>query len=374
MDDRERMYLMALVQIEKINQAQVTALIEYFGSAEEAWNRSRLWNKALPLSPLRLDEILDLKRTVNPEKIWEYSERIHAKTVSIEEEEYPECFRYVASPPYLLYYFGKLPEHDRFGITVVGARKSSNYGWDIAKRISGDLVQMRDVMIISGMAEGIDAAAHYGALEAGGYTVAVLGSGIDKPYPAINTELYYTLKQRGCVLSEYPFGCDPHSHHFPARNRLMSALGRGVLVVEGRERSGVFHTVNHSLEQGKDVFAVPGSIFAKSSYAPHFFIREGSAKLVTCAADILEDYFDLRMDEPDDIEEFDFSAYSPEEAAVLNAMMERPLSFDEIMSLLQCSASETSVLLTRWDIEGLIHQGPGKIYSLRNYINEVKNE
>lgn len=368
-DERERMYLMSLVQVAKLNQAHVTALMSYFGSAEEAWRNERAWSKALPLTRPRLDELLSAKGDIDPAQLRSYSQQLQVKTVTINEDDYPAAFRHVASPPYLLYYYGTLPRPDQFGITVVGARKCSNYGWDIAKKISGDLVRLKNTMIVSGLAEGIDAAAHQGALLAGGYTVAVLGNGIERVYPAINAPLYDQVKARGCILSEFPLNCEPYATNFPARNRLMSALGHGVLVVEGREKSGIFHTVNHSLEQGKDVFAVPGSIFAKGSYAPHFLIREGSAKLVVNAVDILEEYFDLAADEVAvDETEPNFAAYPPAEAAVLTAMRERPLSFDEIMTMIQRSAGEVSALLTRWDIDGLVTQGPGKIYSLRNYV------
>ena len=132
-----------------------------------------------------------------------------------------------------------------------------------------------------GNGRSIDAAAHWAALNAGGETIAILGNGIDVIYPSINTKLYMQLKERGCLISEFPLGAESLKHHFPRRNRLMSALGNGVVVVEGTRHSGVFHTVSHGLEQGKEIYAVPGSIFQGSSYAPHFLIKEGTAKLIT---------------------------------------------------------------------------------------------
>ena len=375
MDERERKYLLSLLQIPKMNQTILTLLMERYGDAAAAWEKQGGWYKVLPLTAARIDELLTAKKAVDPARVAEHARTIKVKTVTVRDPEYPAAFRHISGAPYLLTYFGELPSDDRFGVTVIGARRCSEYGRDIAQKISGDLVRLKDAMIVSGMAEGIDTAAHQGALAAGGYTVAVLGTGIDQIYPAINTDLYVRLKREGCLISELPFGYEAHGFNFPHRNRLMSALGRALLVVEGSEKSGVFHTVNHALEQGKDVFAVPGSIFARNSYAPHYFIREGCARLVVSAADILSEYFDLiEVDDANERVAPDFADFPEDEALVLNTLKERDLSFDEITELLQRGAGEVSALLTRWDIEGLVQPRPGKTFSLCNYINEVKHE
>lgn len=378
MDEKEKGYLMALAQIPGLDQAYIKLLAEEFPSFAAAWDHSGDWRNVLPISKDRLEFILHGKEVVDPDKIYEYSRKIKVKLCTVRDPEYPAALREVHRNPFFFYYFGTLPRSDEFLFTIVGMRRCSRYGREVAEKLAGDLVRTAGMTIVSGMAVGIDGAAHLGALKAGGRTVAVLPSGIDEIYPAENRGLYIDIKERGCLLTEYPFHSMPIRSTFPYRNRLMSGLGRGVLIVEGRMNSGAMHTVNHGLEQGKDIFAVPGSIFTSHSEAPHHSIKLG-AKLVSSADDILLEYFDLEqvtawLAEKTTNTAPDFSAFTAEERKIWAALAEGALHFDEIQYLSDMDTAALATLLTEWELEGYVDALPGKVYSIANTINEVNNE
>lgn len=377
MTEREEKYLIGLGQIKDLGHANLINLMHYYDSAEAAWQSYRSWHKVLDISRSKLTELIANRKALNLESLYKYSRQVGAKIVSQRDKDYPAAFRNIYDPPYFIYYFGELPKEEDFCLTVVGSRKHSDYGRDLAKRTSKELVKIAGAVIVSGMAEGIDAIAHWGALNAGGRTVAVLGNGIDKIYPAINAKLYAEIKERGCIISEFPLGCESYGYNFPYRNRLMSALGQGVIVIEAHRGSGVFHTVSHALDQGKDVFAFPGSVFAPGSYAPHFLIKEGTAKPVFSTEDIIEEYFDLDLlyrDRHEENRERDFSSYAPEERKLLEALSKGELSFDALSVISGLASGELNAILTLWEVEGIIAKGPGQMYGLANYIDEVDNE
>ena len=206
-----------------------------------------------------------------------------------DQQEYPNRLRNIYAMPAVLYVDGSLGKIDEnVAVTVVGARKCSDYGKAVAEKLGFDLARMGAV-VITGMARGIDGAAHMAALKAGGSTIAVLGCGLDVVYPPEHGQIRRQTPKRGAVISEFPLGARPEGFHFPIRNRLMSALALGVVVVEGELTSGSLITANYALEQGKDVFAVPGSVFSGLSKGPFRLLRAGAIP-VSCAHDILEEY------------------------------------------------------------------------------------
>jgi len=208
------------------------------------------------------------------------------------DERYPVGLRWIHDPPRALYVRGTLVEEDRPALAIVGSRKASAYGRAVAERIAGELA--RDgVTVVSGLAVGIDEAAHRGALRAGGRTIAVLGSGIDRIYPPQNRRLADEIAERGAVVSELPPGTPPLAHHFPRRNRLVSGLSLGVVVVEANEKSGSLITARLALEQGREVCAVPGEVGLDRTKGVHALIRRG-AKLVETGADVIEEVMSWR--------------------------------------------------------------------------------
>ncbi len=207
------------------------------------------------------------------------------------DRRYPEMLKMIPDPPERLYATGSLIKSfntdNRVGFAIVGSRRATKYGLDMAYSISRELSE-NGLLIISGLAEGIDAAAHRGALDGGGGTVAVLGCGVDVYYPAINRKLQKAIASTGSLVSEHPPGTQPRGDHFPSRNRIISGLSIGVLVVEGAARSGTLITADMALSQGRDVFALPGSVTSRNSATPNKLIKAGAC-LVESAGDILEE-------------------------------------------------------------------------------------
>lgn len=240
------------------------------------------------LSDKSKKELAD-KNTDKYEKIYDLYKKNNVKILTIDMEEYPEMLRHLSSPPVLLYCRGKFINlNERLCISVVGTRRITDYGKNCARNISKELAE-NGVIIVSGMASGVDAAAHYAALEAGMPTVAVIGTGINLVYPKTNARLMKEIIKTGMVISEYPLNTEADKFRFPERNRIISALSIATLVIEADLRSGSLITANLSNELGRDVYAVPGSIYSVYSKGTNSLIRDG-AYLTTCAEDLLSNY------------------------------------------------------------------------------------
>lgn len=265
-------------------------LLEHFGSPGAAYFADEKEYEQLPDLPSKVREALLDKDLSGAEKILNDCERQGVSILTIQDAAYPERLRQLDTAPCVLYLRGRLPRMDEeAAVAVVGARKASPYGVMAAGKLSLDLSR-QGALIVSGSARGIDTAALRGALRAGRPVVSVLGNGVDVVYPAENQKLYEDIAAAGALVSEYPPGTPPLGEHFPVRNRLIAGLSLGVLVVEGDERSGSLITARWALEQNRDVFAVPGNIDSILSRGPNRLIRQGEAKLVQDAWDILEEY------------------------------------------------------------------------------------
>ncbi len=361
--------MVALGQVSGLRQNLLTLLMDYFGDAEKAWREYRRWHKALPLTAEKCDDMVSSRRGLEPETFARYREKIGVKVVTVKDAYFPAGLRTVEDAPYYLFYYGTLPDPDRLAIAVVGSRKCSDYGKAATQKVVTDLVQKAGVAIISGMAEGIDAAAHGAALQANGYTAAVLGNGIDVIYPPFHGKLYRALKEKGAVISEFPLGYGSFPQNFPQRNRLISGLSSGVFVTEARIKSGAYHTVKHGLEQGKEIYALPHSIFSGGSYLPHYLIETGQAKFAACAEDILEDFIDVGLVERmqrGEIQDSSCLAASPGEREVIAALKKGERCFDELLQAAPLTAAELSSFLTRLELEGAIYETPEKTYILKN--------
>ncbi|MDT8901278.1 DNA-processing protein DprA [Anaeroselena agilis] len=284
----ERYYQAALTMVPGLGNSRLNSLVAFFGSARQAWMASR---RDLFLCGC-LDEtignnILAQREKIDIHKMAAAWEQKGIGVVCAADAAFPDRLRRIFDPPQVLYYRGRLPV-DELLIAVVGARRASAYGRNAALSLAAGLAAA-GAGVVSGAARGVDSAAHEGALSAGGYTVAVLGCGVDVVYPPENGRLLARIAEQGAIVSEYWPGTDPLPHHFPVRNRIISGLARGVAVVEAAEKSGSLITADWALEQGRDVFAVPGSIFSATSAGANKLIKQG-AKPVTAAADILEEY------------------------------------------------------------------------------------
>jgi DNA processing protein len=247
---------------------------------------------------------------------------------------------------------GEIRPADDWAIAVVGTRRASVYGRQATERIVSDIARS-GVTVISGLARGIDTYAHRAALAAGGRTIAVLGSGLDRVYPEENRALAEHIAQNGAVISEYPLGTPPDGTNFPRRNRIVSGLSRGVLVVEADLKSGAMITATQAGEQGRDVFAVPGSIFNPLSAGPHQLIREG-AKIVTDAADILEELHLTAVVEQRATREA--LPADPTEAALLTLLSDEPTHVDDLTRSAKMPSATVTATLTILELKGLARQ------------------
>jgi DNA processing protein len=279
-----------------------------------------------------------------------------------DDPAYPHLLRNIPDPPSLLYARGDISSLNQPGLGIVGARAATNYGQQIAKSFAGQLAR-RGLVIISGFAMGIDAAAHLGAIQAGGRTIGVLGNGLDVIYPEQNRNLFAKITETGTLISEYPLGTKPDSFRFPARNRIISGLSLGVLVVEAARRSGSLITARQALDQGREVFAVPGRIDSWKSEGTHRLLQEG-AKLVYRAEDILEE---LLLDTPKAVEGNTEKVppaepISVEESKLLSMLDAYPRAIDEIIQQTDWPAGKVSELLLMLELKQYIESLPGKQY------------
>lgn len=265
-------------------------LLERFGTPEAIWQAGREAFSDFPhIKANQLNALMEKKLTY-PQQIQRDCERLGIQILCFEDASYPEPLRQMEDAPLVLYVRGTLPDFDtQLAISIVGTRSCTNYGLHAARYFAGNLAQ-QGCIIVSGMALGIDGAANRAAIEAGGVTVAVLGCGVDVCYPWKHQKLMEQILHCGAVISEYPPGTEPTGWHFPARNRIITGLSKGTLIVEAPKRSGALISASLALEQGRDVFAVPGDIHRISCAGCNRLIREGSAELVQVPSDILAHY------------------------------------------------------------------------------------
>ncbi len=274
------------------------------------------------------------------------------------DSNYPAALAPLEASPPVLFVEGDLQVLQRVAIGIVGARKATAYGKRMAFKLAHDLARAGAV-VVSGGAYGVDTAAHRGALEAGGATVAVLGSGLDRPYPAANRRLFERIRQQGAVVSEFPFGTPPLRLHFPIRNRIISGLSQAVVVVEAAQRSGALITAQWALEQGREVMAVPGPADSTLSQGPHHLIRQGAA-LVTNAEEILEE---LGITPPDtEAARPQLPQLSPEEQRVFQAIGADPVFLDDLAERLGVAPVHLLTTLLALEMKGLVEKQPGNAY------------
>jgi len=277
--------------------------------------------------------------------------------------DYPKSLFQIPDPPPFLYLRGELRSRE-LAVAVVGSRRGTSYGLLTTGRLAEGLAR-HGVAVISGMARGVDTAAHKGALRVGGRTVGVLGCGIDKVYPPENRDLFAEMAEQGALVSEFPLGTLPLAENFPRRNRIISGISQGVLVVEAAENSGSLITAQYALEHGRDVFAVPGNITFASCKGSNRLIKQG-AKLVDCVEDILEElpgYEPSGVGTPAVSEPPRF-ALTPKEAGIYELLARSPLHIDDIISQTELTAGEVSSMLLHLELKGALVPLPGKHYAI----------
>ena len=285
--DRDLPYWIAFSRVPSVGAARAAVMERHFQTMEAAWNASAAELRAAGLDQRTVNSIATVRSRIQPHDEITRLERLGVHAFTWNDPAYPSLLREAPDPPPVLYMKGTLLAEDTRAVTVVGTRNATVYGKEAARHLAGELAAA-GITIVSGLARGIDSIAHRAALEAGGRTIAVMGSGIDVMYPPEHRELAHEISQQGALLSEYPLGTRPDAHHFPRRNRLLSGLSLGTLVIEAGVKSGSLWTVRHALEQGREVFCVPGSIYSPASRLTNALIQEG-AKLVMDVRDIVEE-------------------------------------------------------------------------------------
>jgi DNA processing protein len=294
-----------------------------------------------------------------------------AAFLTIHDAAYPKILKEIFDPPLLLYARGDLGLLGELAVGIVGTRRPTAYGKAMAERLATDLAA-RGLVIVSGMARGVDSAAHQGALKTGGKTIAVLGTGMDVPYPAENKKLHAEIAEKGLLLSEFPLGSFPAPQNFPIRNRIISGLSLGVIVVEAAQYSGSLITARLAMEQNREVYGVPGSVTNKNSWGPHILIKQG-AKLVEDWKDVVEELpaevrnkLILLSDTTKQSEKSSLFAESltEREQAIYSLLkVEEPVHIDEILDALpQFSSSEVLANLLELEFKSLVRQLPGKSF------------
>jgi len=346
-----------------LGPATLKKLVERFGSARQILAASRKDFEKCPF--LRKDSLASLcdQKTIAEaaaERELRLAEKAGITLLCWDDPLFPPLLKEISDPPVILYVLGSPEILSASGIAMVGARAASSYGLQVAARLATDLAQ-HNLVITSGLALGIDTAAHRGALAGGGNTIAVMGCGLDIIYPAQNQKLHAQIADHGAIVSENPIGTQPDGFRFPARNRIISGLSLGVVVVEAAHRSGTLITAHQALEQGRDVFAIPGRIDSPKSEGCHRLIQEG-AKLVHSGADILEELALSTIPASPGAAKPQAPPLPPEEGKVFALLETYPRNIEEIIQAAQLPPHRISEILLHLELQGLVASLPGKQY------------
>lgn len=362
MDEKD--FWIGLNMVPGLGKVLFYRLLDFFGSAENVFKaREKDLCRVEGIGPGIAGGILRFPLSREVEKELAYVQNNNARVFISREEDYPENLKNIFDPPPVLYMQGTWLKSDVAAVAVVGTRSPSLYGRHVAEKISMELAR-RGVTVVSGMARGIDSFAHKGALEGGGRTVAVFGCGLNVIYPAENVKLRNRILKQGALVSEYPMARKPDRGNFPARNRIISGLSLGTIVVEAGERSGALITTQFALEQGREVFAVPGNIDAPKSRGPNLLIKKG-AKLVGSAEDVIEEIppyvreaflKEIKSGEKGEVK------WTEEETKILSALESGISHIDALIEQSRLPAGKVSALLLTLELNGVVKQLPGKMF------------
>jgi DNA processing protein len=297
------------------------------------------------------------------EKELELLEKMDAEIITVWDKEYPPLLKKIYDPPLVLYIKGEFLERDNYSIAIVGTRMPSNYGKVQAEKFTGELAG-QGITIISGLARGIDSIAHSSALKNNGRTIAIIGSGLDIIYPPENKQLFEKISERGVIISEYRLGTKPDAQNFPKRNRIISGLSLGCLVVETGINGGAMQTASFALDQNREVFAIPGNLGVRQSEGTNLLIQKGEAKLVRDGEDILVELeLKLKPIIGKNIPKQDVELNLFEEK-IIGALTNEALQIDKISTLTNLSTSDCLVHLLSLEFKGMVKQLPGKMFAL----------
>lgn len=350
-----------LLNIKNIGIKKTKAILDFYDTPRDAFLGNELELKQIGV--LKEEDRINIIKSKDINLIKKDYNKLHKKNIYLitkDDEKYPSKLKNIYDPPFALYVRGSLPQDNMLSIAIVGARACSDYGREVATNISRELAG-KGVQIISGLAYGVDSFAHAGALKAKGQTFAVLGCGIDICYPKENFNLYMDIEKEGGIISEYGMGRKPMAYQFPMRNRIISALSDGILIVEAKEKSGSLITADSGLEQGKNIYSIPGNIYSKLSEGTNNLIKMG-AKLVSNSQDILEDYKHNYINSKDNIAQKD-KLLEKKEKIVYACLSHLPKHMNEIAGDTNLSINELSGILLNLELKNLAKEIRKNYYS-----------
>ena len=359
MEDNELKYWVAFTRIPHVGPARVKLMERHFGTLEQAWRAGMTELRAAGLDSRTARSIATRKLAIDPDAELRLLADGHTRAVTWNDDEYPARLKEIYDPPPVLYIKDELTPEDDRSVAVVGTRKATAYGREVAHRLSFDMAQA-GVTVVSGLAYGIDAIAHRAALDTGARTIAVVASGVDVVYPQSHTDLAAEIVRHGAMVSEHPVGTRPQAGNFLRRNRIMSGIAMGTLVVEGDVTSGVLITARHALDQNREVFAVPGSVLSPTSRGPNRLITRSEAKLVSEARDVLEELNLSWVGQQIEMEAL-FPG-SDNEAQILKYVTYDPVHIDEVIRSSGVDISAVGSALAMMELKGLVRQIGGMNY------------
>jgi DNA processing protein len=354
----ERLHWIGMNMVKGIGPKSFKNALDHFGSAKEAWEASpgSLYDSGMQKK--RVESLLQFRASIDLNAIWAGLQEKNIRVLTWKDEEYPRRLRDIRQSPPLLYVRGEITPQDSWAVAVVGTRRITAYGKQVAEELGAALARS-GVTVVSGLARGVDSVAHSAALKAGGRTIAVLGCGVDQIYPPENCNLAAKIIENGAVISDYGIGTPPEAGNFPPRNRIIAGLSIATVVIEAGRRSGALITADFALDQGRDVYAVPGNIFLPNSAGPNRLIQQGAFPLIS--ADDLLQSLDLTMVTEHQVARQVLPANAVE-AVLFNALEFEPKHIDEIRIDVELPIEDVSAALSLMELKGMVRKVGGMKY------------
>jgi len=351
-------YWVGFNHVKGIGPVRMQSILAYFGDPKSAWlaPEGELVNAGLP--PKVTQNLLEVRKNLSLESVWKHIEIMNIQVCTIEDPDYPSRLREVDNQPPVIYTRGTLLPEDSWSVAIVGTRRMTSYGKQVAVEIASAL-STNGITIVSGMARGIDGVAHKAALDSGGRTIAVLGSGVDQIYPPEHRKLADAILQNGAVISDYAPGTPPDGINFPPRNRIISGLSLAVVIVEASKQSGALITAAFAAEQGREVFAVPGNIYAPQSKGCNILLQQG-ARVLLNVQDLLESLNLAMVNQHREARQVLPS--NSTEAALYDVLSNEPLHVDDICAQSALPIETVSSTLTMMELKGMVRQVGGMKY------------
>jgi DNA processing protein len=357
----ELRYWIGFSHVPHIGPIRLRHLLDTFGSIEAAWSAGPAALRATQLPRQAIESLLYHRPRIDLDMEMERLDRHGVRALSWESEDYPSLLREIDAPPPVLYVLGSIVDADDFSVAIVGTRRASSYGKEAARVLVTGLIES-GVTVISGLAYGVDATAHRAALDAGGRTIAVLGCGLDWVYPSKHRSLAESIPMHGALVSDYPLGTKPEARNFPPRNRIISGLSLGTVIVEAGLRSGALITLQYALDQGRETFAVPGTIFSPPSVGTNEAIKRGEAKLINSVADILDELHLTQA--PQQQEARRIVGATPAEEDLLSHLSREPIHLDELVRRTGLPTATVSSSLALMELRGVVRRVDNTCYVL----------